>query len=135
MGEKRRGVPEKQILKFLLAIRTAVWHNIRRFRFEGIGRLAQLVRALPSHGRGHWSESSSAHHSRYIRSPQVSRTFRFFTAFPASSRLKPEVLPVLRDRSCKVVFLGGGTYKSTNNLLLSQTEEPFGTSCSKWLIV
>ena len=26
------------------------------------GRLAQLVRALPSHGRGHWSESSIAHH-------------------------------------------------------------------------
>ena len=28
------------------------------------GRLAQLVRALPSHGRGHWSESSSAHPSK-----------------------------------------------------------------------
>src|SRR5688500_47536 len=27
------------------------------------GRLAQLVRALPSHGRGHWFESSIAHHS------------------------------------------------------------------------
>ena len=25
------------------------------------GRLAQLVRALPSHGRGHWFESSIAH--------------------------------------------------------------------------
>ncbi len=26
------------------------------------GLLAQLVRALPSHGRGRWSESSTAHH-------------------------------------------------------------------------
>ena len=25
------------------------------------GRLAQLVRALPSHGRGHWFESGIAH--------------------------------------------------------------------------
>ena len=28
----------------------------------GLGLLAQLVRALPSHGRGRWSESSTAHH-------------------------------------------------------------------------
>ena len=27
-----------------------------------LGLLAQLVRALPSHGRGRWSESSTAHH-------------------------------------------------------------------------
>ena len=27
-----------------------------------LGRVAQLVRALPSHGRGHWFESSRAHH-------------------------------------------------------------------------
>ena len=26
------------------------------------GRLAQLVRVLPSHGRGHWFEPSIAHH-------------------------------------------------------------------------
>lgn len=28
------------------------------------GRLAQLARALPSHGRGRWFESSIAHHTR-----------------------------------------------------------------------
>ena len=27
------------------------------------GLLAQLVRALPSHGRGRWFESSTAHHT------------------------------------------------------------------------
>ena len=27
-----------------------------------VGRLAQLVRALASHARGHWFESSIAHH-------------------------------------------------------------------------
>ena len=39
------------------------------FRKE-VGRLAQLVRALPSHGRGHWSESSGAHHfARACKNP------------------------------------------------------------------
>ncbi len=28
---------------------------------DALGRLAQLVRALPSHGRGHWFKSSIAH--------------------------------------------------------------------------
>ena len=32
------------------------------------GRLAQLVRARASHARGHWFESSSAHHVRGVRS-------------------------------------------------------------------
>lgn len=31
-----------------------------------IGQLAQLVSALPSHGRGHWFESSIAHSKFYI---------------------------------------------------------------------
>ena len=31
------------------------------------GRLAQLVRALASHARGHWFESSIAHHEGISR--------------------------------------------------------------------
>ena len=33
-----------------------------RFPSPAPGLLAQLVRALPSHGRGRWFESSTAHH-------------------------------------------------------------------------
>ena len=47
------------------------------FRRESSGRLAQLVRALPSHGRGHWSESSSAHHSKR-ENPQQNKGFPRF---------------------------------------------------------
>ena len=35
----------------------------------GLGLLAQLVRALPSHGRGRWFESSTAHHIFPIGAP------------------------------------------------------------------
>ena len=38
--------------------------------FSCFGRLAQLVRALPSHGRGHWSESSIAHPPKTIKSAE-----------------------------------------------------------------
>ena len=56
------------------------------------GRVAQLVRALPSHGRGHWSESSRAHHSKYIRKSASLADFSLFCEHSASSRLKPEAL-------------------------------------------
>ena len=37
-----------------------------RFPSPAPGLLAQLVRALPSHGRGRWFESSTAHHFETI---------------------------------------------------------------------
>ena len=38
-----------------------------RLRSPASGRLAQLARALPSHGRGRWFESSIAHHESTTR--------------------------------------------------------------------
>ena len=39
---------------------TGRWHKNEQGTRMTEGRLAQLVRALPSHGRGHWFESSAA---------------------------------------------------------------------------
>ena len=49
-----------------------------RLIFSSGGRLAQLVRALSSHGRGHWFESSNAHLTETHPKPRV--------ALPADGR-------------------------------------------------
>jgi hypothetical protein len=50
------------------------------------GRLAQLVRALPSHGRGLGFESLIAHHCRKV--PSVSRFLALPGISPAGFRLR-----------------------------------------------
>ena len=63
------------------------------------GRLAQLVSALPSHGRGHWFESSNA----YQRTPERPQNSGFpgFSAFVRSG-IPPHV--ALGGRSIAVAF-------------------------------
>ena len=47
-------------------------HDIGLVRSKSEGRLAQLVRALRSHRRGHWFEPSAAHHPEIpVLSPQA----------------------------------------------------------------
>ena len=45
--------------------------NLHGFSYikEKSGRLAQLVRVLVSHTRGHWFKSSIAHHPHYLPIP------------------------------------------------------------------
>ena len=42
-------------------VASTLWCGKQNAIVTASGRLAQLVRALPSHGRGHWFESSIAH--------------------------------------------------------------------------
>ena len=61
-------------------VASTLWWGKQNAIVTASGRLAQLVRALPSHGRGHWFESSIAHPQRY----------KLF-GFRCLVRLKPEV--------------------------------------------
>ena len=45
-------------------VASTLWCGKQNAIVTASGRLAQLVRALPSHGRGHWFESSIAHDSK-----------------------------------------------------------------------
>lgn len=59
------------------------------------GRLAQLVRALPSHGRGHWFESGIAHTLNHTRSD--SRLWFCYRSTCVFKRADP-VAPTRTDR-------------------------------------
>ena len=63
--------PPSSIGPRALAFKPARWRNARpRPRLNGRGRLAQMVRARRSHRRGHWFESSIAHHAPPADPPQ-----------------------------------------------------------------
>ena len=62
---------------------------LTRVRFPSLapGLLAQLVRALPSHGRGRWSESSTAHHLNDIQKTAMLFAVFLFFQIPTDRRL------------------------------------------------
>src|SRR4051794_26382900 len=62
-----------------------------------LGRLAQLVRARASHARGHWFESSSAHHISVDASSGRTDSPRQEATAPATSSLLEERTPANHD--------------------------------------
>ena len=53
-----------------------------------IGRLAQLVRALLSHGRGHEFKSRTAHHFKHLKMSDLQKPLICFQNIPHSGFLR-----------------------------------------------
>ncbi|MBQ3098476.1 MAG: hypothetical protein IJC66_10005, partial [Kiritimatiellae bacterium] len=70
-------------------------------------------------GRGQWFESTIAHHpKKTLRFAVLCGLLAFLWFVLPIVASSPKSSPLLRVRSCKVVFLGYSTDKSTDNLLL-----------------